>query len=241
MLKGLEPGAKVAIAHENDKFSTSVVDGLKPYLEEQGFETVSDEGYATETTDFGTIINKIADSGATVLLGGGHYPDGSTFARQISEKAVALNLISLLVAPPDSKFSELGDAALGITGPSQWEGKATHTPEEAAALGVEWFGPSGADFAAAYEAEFGDPPTYHAAGGYAAGLILQKAIQDADSVDPETVKAALEAMNLFTFFGGTKFDTTAEAHGLQTAHSMVVIQWQKTPTESSCGGIWPRT
>jgi hypothetical protein len=52
--------------------------------------------------------------------------------------------------------------------------------------------------------------------------------------------AALEAMDLFTFFGGTKFDTSAEAHGLQTGHSMVVIQWQK-----DAGGelvrevIWP--
>ena len=240
LLKTVEPDAKVAIAHENDKFSTSVVDGLKPYLESQGFELVMDEGYATETTDFGTIINKVVDSGATVLLGGGHYPDGSTFARQIGEKAVALNLIGLLVAPPDSKFSELGDAALGITGPSQWEGKATHTQAEADALGIEWFGPTGEDFSTAYEAANGDGPTYHAAGGYAAGLIMQKAIQDADSIDPEKVKAALEAMNLYTFFGGTKFDTTAEAHGLQTGHSMVVIQWQKDANgELVREVIWP--
>jgi branched-chain amino acid transport system substrate-binding protein len=241
MLKLLEPDAKVAIAHENDKFSTSVVAGLAPYLESQGFEMAMDpEGYASETTDFGSIINKIVDSGATVLLGGGHYPDGSTLARQLSEKGANLNLISLLVAPPDSKFSELGDAAVGISGPSQWEGKATHTEEEAAGLGKEWFGPSGADFSAAYETAYGDAPTYHAAGGYVACLILQKALQDAGSVDPEQVMAALEAMDLFTFFGGTKFDTSAEAHGLQTGHSMVVIQWQK-----DAGGelvrevIWP--
>jgi hypothetical protein len=34
-------------------------------------------------------------------------------------------------------------------------------------------------------------------------------------------------MNLMTFFGGTKFDTSEEAHGLQLAHAMVVAQWQK--------------
>jgi branched-chain amino acid transport system substrate-binding protein len=203
MLKTLDPEAKIAIVHENDKFSTSVVEGLRPYAESQGFEIVFEEGYASETTDFLTSINKIIDSGATVLLGGGHYPDGSNFARQLYERDAGLKMIALLVAPPDSKFSELGDAALAVAGPSQWEGKATHTEEEAAALGIEWFGPSGADFAAAYEAAFGDPPTYHVAGGYAAGLILQKAIMDADSVDPTKVKAALEAFNLFTFYGGT--------------------------------------
>jgi len=93
-------------------------------------------------------------------------------------------------------------------------------------LGMEWFGPTGEDFSAAYEAEFGDPPTYHVAGGYAAGMVLEKAIIDADSVDPEAVRAALNAMNLMTFYGGTKFDTSEEAHGLQIAHKMVVAQWQ---------------
>jgi branched-chain amino acid transport system substrate-binding protein len=58
-------------------------------------------------------------------------------------------------------------------------------------------------------------------------LVLQKAIMDADSIDPEAVKAALNAMDLFTFYGGIQFDTSEEAHGLQIAHEMVVAQWQR--------------
>jgi branched-chain amino acid transport system substrate-binding protein len=240
MLKKLDPEAKVAVVHENDKFSTAVVEGLKPYLESQGFEIVLEEGYASETTDFGPVINKIVESGATVLLGGGHYPDGSTFARQLYERKAGLKFISLLVAPADSKFPELGDAALGVATSSQWELAATHTEEEAAGLGKVWFGPSGEEFAAAYEAAYGDKPTYHVAGGYAAGLVLQKAIIDADSVDPEAVKAALNSMDVFTFYGGIKFDTSAEAHGLQLSHEMVVAQWQKNPAgELIRQVIWP--
>lgn len=240
MLKTLDPEAKVAIVHENDKFSTAVVEGLKPYLQSQGFEVVLDEGYASDTTDFGPVINKIVESGATVLLGGGHYPDGSTFARQLYERKAGLKFISLLVAPADSKFPELGDAALGIATSSQWELSATHTPEEAAALGKEFYGPTGEEFAAAYEAMTGDKPTYHVAGGYTAGLILQKAIEDADSIDPAKVKAALEAMDIFTFWGGVKFDTTPEAHGLQVGHTMVVAQWQKNEAgELKRVVIWP--
>ncbi|HEU0295597.1 MAG TPA: amino acid ABC transporter substrate-binding protein [Anaerolineales bacterium] len=240
MLKQLDPDAKIALVHENDKFSTSVMDGLKPYLESQGFEIVMEEGYAGDTPDFGPVINKIVDSGATVLLGGGHYPDGSTLARQLYERKVGLKFISLLVAPADTKFSELGDAALGVATSSQWELAATHTQEEAAGLGIEWYGPSGKDFAAAYEAATTEKPTYHVAGGYVAGLVLQKAIEDADSVDPEKVKAALEAMNIFTFYGGIQFDTSAEAHGLQISHQMVVAQWQKNDAgELTRVVIWP--
>lgn len=227
MLKDLNPNAKIALVYESDKFSTSVVEGLKPYLTEKGFEVVLEESYASDTTDFGPIVNKIASSGATVLLGGGHYNDGTSLARSLFERKVGLDLIFLLVAPADTKFPELGDAAEGVMTSSQWELAATHTQEEATKLGKEWFGPSGVDFADAYKAAFGDPPTYHVAGGYAAGLVLQKAIIDADSVDPEAVKAALNAMDFFTFYGGIKFDTSAEAHGLQLAHQMVVVQWQK--------------
>lgn len=240
MLKGLDPEAKIAVVHENDKFSTSVVEGLKPYLESQGFEVVLEEGYASETTDFGPVINKIVESGATVLLGGGHYPDGSTFARQLYERKVGLKFVSLLVAPADSKFPELGDAALGVSTSSQWELAATHTPEEASALGKPWYGPTGEEFASAYEEMTGDKPTYHVAGGYMAGLVLQKAIEDADSVDPEKVKAALEALDIYTFYGGIKFDTTPEAHGLQIGHQMVVAQWQKDDAGALVRKvIWP--
>jgi branched-chain amino acid transport system substrate-binding protein len=240
MLKKLDPEAKIALVHEDDKFSTSVMDGLKPYLESQGFEIVMEEGYAKDTAEFGPIINKIIETGATVLLGGGHYLDGSSLARQLYERKAGIKFISLLVAPADSKFSELGDAAIGVATSSQWELAATHVPEEAAALGKEWYGPTGEEFATAYEAVTGDKPTYHAAGGYAAGLILQKAIEDADSIDPEKVKAALEAMDIFTFYGGIQFDTSPEAHGLQVSHKMVVAQWQKNDAgELVRVVIWP--
>jgi branched-chain amino acid transport system substrate-binding protein len=59
-------------------------------------------------------------------------------------------------------------------------------------------------------------------------------------VDPEKVKAALEAMDIFTFYGGIKFDTSPAAHGLQTGHEMVVAQWQKDDSgELVRKVIWP--
>jgi len=227
MLADLDPDAKIALVYEAAKFSTSVVEGIKPKLADMGFEVVLEESYASDTADFGPVVNKIAGSGATVLLGGGHYNDGTALARTLYERKVGLKFAYLLVAPADSKFPELGDAALGIAVSSQWELAATHTESEAANLGMDWFGPTGEDFASSYESAYGDPPTYHAAGGYAAGLVLQKAIIDADSTDPDAVKAALNSMNMMSFYGGTKFDTSEEAHGLQIAHDMVVAQWQK--------------
>jgi ABC-type branched-subunit amino acid transport system substrate-binding protein len=231
---------KLAFVYENDKFSTDVVNAAKEYAEGLGYDIVLFEGYDSETKDFGPFINKILESGAEAILGGGHFQDGSTFARQIHEKEVDVNYFALLVAPPEPDFADLGDAAVGVIGPSQWEPLAEFTPESAATAGLEWFGAQGSEFVAAYEAAYDQEPSYHSMGGYVAGQILQKAIMDADSIDPEAVKAAMDAMDILTAYGHIKFDTSAEAHGLQIGHSMVYIQWQKDDAGNPMKQVvWP--
>ncbi len=60
LLLKLDPKAKkIAIIHENDKFSTDVVNGLKKYAEGKGMQVPLFEGYDSGTTDFAPFINKI--------------------------------------------------------------------------------------------------------------------------------------------------------------------------------------
>ena len=217
---------KIAFVYENDKSATDVVTAAKDYAESLGYEVVLFEGYDSETVDFGPFINKIEAAAPDALLGGGHFQDSSTFARQLHEKGASLDFTALLTAPPEPDFADLGDAAVGVVGPSQWEPLAAFTPESAAGAGLEWHGPLGTEFVETYEAAFDQEPSYHSAGGYAAGLILQKAIMDADSTEPEAVKVAMDNMDILTFYGRVKFDISEEAHGLQVGHDMVYIQWQ---------------
>ena len=242
MLKEADPNLKkVAFVYEQAKFATSVVEAAKAYAEEQGYEVVLFEGYPSDTTDFGPFINKIVESGAEAVLGGGHFQDGSTFARQLYEKQAPVKAVVLLVAPPEPDFAEMGEAAFGIIGPSQWEPQVQYTPDAAKELGIDWYGPSNEEFIKAYEAEYNEEPSYHSAGGYAAGIILEYAIKKADSVDPQKVKEALEATDVLTFFGRIKFDTTEEAHGLQIGHEMVYIQWQKDDQGNLVKQVvWPK-
>ena len=218
---------KTAIVYENTQFATSVVEAAKAYAEEKGYDVVLFESYDAETTDFEPFINKILESGAETILGGGHFQDGSTFARQIHEKNVSIKFFTLLVAPPEPDFANLGDAAVGVIGPSQWEPLAAFTPQSAKEAGLEWFGSLGEEFVKAYVAAYSEEPSYHSLGGYAAGQILQKAIMDADSTDPMAIKAAMDKMDILTCYGRIKFETSADAHGLQIGHDMVYIQWQK--------------
>lgn len=230
---------KIAIIYENTQFSTDVATAAQAYALELGYEIVLYEGYDANTTDFAPFINRIVDATPDVILGGGHFQDGSTFVKQLYEKNVDVKMVALLVAPPEPSFAELGDAAVGVIGPSQWEPQADFNPEAASAAGMAFYGPSSSEFTEMFVAEYGEDPSYHAAGGYVACLLLQKAIEDAGSLDPAAVRDALDAIDVVTFFGHMKFDTSAENHGLQTGHSMVYIQWQDEGGELVKQVVWP--
>ena len=241
ILLKLDPKVKkIAIIHENDKFSTDVVNALKKYAEGKGMQVPLFEGYDSGTTDFAPFINKIPQ-GMDAVMGGGHFADTTTFARQLYEKKVSTKMIALLVAPPEPKFAELGEACISVIGASQWEPLAKYSPEAAKAENIEWFGVTVPEFLKLYEAKYGkEEPSYHSAGGYAAGLILQKAIETAGSIDTEKVKAALDKQDMYTFYGRIKFNTDPKLQGLQEGHEMIYIQWQKDKQgKPAKAAVWP--
>jgi branched-chain amino acid transport system substrate-binding protein len=78
---------------------------------------------------------------------------------------VTIQFVTLLVAPPEPTFKDIGDAAVGIIGPSQWEPQVTYSAESAKAAGLPYFGPQQQDFTDAYLAKYNASPSYHAAAG----------------------------------------------------------------------------
>jgi branched-chain amino acid transport system substrate-binding protein len=229
-LKSKNPHAKIAMVYSDDPFSKNVLTATKQQAEAAGMQVVMDESYAPSTTDFGPIVNKIISSNADAFMGGGHYSDGATLARQMYDQKAGLKWTSILVAPGDDKFGELGPAALGVTVGSQWEIQVNYKPQ---------FGPTSQEFTKAYEAKYNAKPDYHSASGYTSGAILQHAIEQANSIDPEKVAAALNATDVTTFFGHIKFATDPGRHGLQAAHDMVLAQWQKVNGKAGRQVVWP--
>ncbi len=243
LLAKTDPNAKkLAIAYSTDSFSAAVVKALVTYATSKGYNIVVNEGYDPATTDFSALINKIQAAAPDAVMGGGHFQDGSTLAKQLYEKKIGAKFVTLLVAPPEDQFSQLGDAALGVIGPSQWEPQVSFTQDSAQKAGLTWYGPTGADFTSTYKAAFNEDPSYHSAGGYAAGLILQRAIEVAGSLDTSAITAALDKMDILTFYGHIKFDTSAANHGLQIGHEMIYIQWQKDSSGNLVKQVvWPET
>ena len=240
MLK-LDPTIKkVSIINEKDSFSTSVAAAAKPYAVSKGLTVVAEQSYDTGTTDFGPFVNQIIAAAPDAIIGGGHLVDGSALAKTLFEKKVSARFVALLVAPPEPTFVDIGDSAQFIVGPSQWEIPVKYNEAAAKTLGIPYYGIASDAFTTAYRAMFNAPPSYHSAGGYAAGLVLQKALEDAGSTDAAKVKAAMDKLDLMTFFGHIKFSTDAKTHGKQIAHDMVYIQWQKgSDSKLATQVVWP--
>ncbi|MGA8611052.1 MAG: amino acid ABC transporter substrate-binding protein [Xanthobacteraceae bacterium] len=229
-LKAKDPHAKIAMVYSDDPFSKAVLAAAAQQAKDAGLEVVMNESYAPSTTDFGPVVNKIISSNADAFMGGGHYSDGATLARQMHDQKANMKWVSILVAPADDKFGELGPAALGVTVPSQWELQVNYKPQ---------FGPTTAEFAKAFQDKFNVKADYHAASGYTSGVILQHAIEQAGSIDQEKVAAALNATDVTTFFGHVKFMTDPGHHGLQEAHQMVLAQWQMVNGKLGRQVVWP--
>lgn len=241
MLKAVNPNAKkVAIIYEQTNFATDVCTAVKNYASAKGLQVVLFEGYAPGTTDFTTFINKIKALNPDAIIGGGHFADGQTLARQLYEQRVKVDLVSLLVAPSVPEFAQIGKAALYVTAPSQWEVGVKYSEATAKRLRLTWYGPSVSWFVKEYKAidKSGKEPGYHAAAGLAAGLVLQKAIENAGTLDTNAVKNELEKMDIMTFYGRIKFET-GKFYGRQIGHEMVYLQWQDKKGKLDKVLVWP--
>ena len=154
----------------------------------------------------------------------------STSIRTFREDLAGEGVATLLVAPDSPQFASLGAAAQGISVPSQWAPQVTYKPD---------FGPTPAEFTKRFEAKYNIAPGYHAAGGYAGGMLFQRAIERAGSVEPDKVAAELNKMKATTLWGGTQFSTDPKSHGLQLSHQMVLTQWQMEGGKLVKEVIWP--
>ena len=217
-IKARNPKARVALVYKDDPFTRAVVQATRELATAEGLTVVLDEAYSPTATDFGPLAGKVIASKADALLGGGHVSDGMALAQTLHDRKAGLKWVTLLVAPGLPQFADLGDAALGVSAPSQWAPQVTYKPE---------FGPSAQVFSKRFGDKFKVAATEVAAAGYASGLILGHAIEAAGTADAGKIVNALNKIDATTMFGRAAFAVDAKEHGLQRGHDMILRQWQR--------------
>ena len=234
-----DPDIKVALIYENAPFASTVAQGAKEALQAAGIPIVYEYAYEAGSQEFGSIISEAMSAGANVLMGGGHFVDGTALTSQAWDLGWKLKAIAILVAPTLPEFHEqLGDAAEYVFAPAQWALGVTYSPEAAQSLGIPWEGPTNEEFISLFKQLTQEKegkamePDYHAAEAGAAIVHLVAAIKKANSLDSDAVRQAFNQVHIMTYFGVLKIDP---ATGLQVGHDMIVVQWQNGVKKI----VWP--
>lgn len=214
MLKDKNPKPTiVAIVYSNDLFSAQVAQGAKASAQKYGYNVVLFQDYPKGTQDLSTVIAQIKGKNPDIILGCGHFQDTIIIVKQCKDYKVNPKAIAFSVGPTLQDFIDsLKCDAENIFGSAQWTKSLKYKDPV--------FG-SNTEFVKMFNAKYKEDPNYHSAGGAAAAVIFQRAIEKAGTfTDLAKIREALAGYNEETLFGKIKFDSTGKVIG----KGMAVIQ-----------------
>ncbi len=205
---------KLAIFQAEDSgFSINVAEGAKRYSKEKGFQVIEFK-YPSGSNDFSPLLRQLKEINPDVVLGVGRADDDLLLVNHIIENKVDAKAIGLVVAGIKEFGEVLGKDSDGFLGPSQWEIGIKMKPD---------FGPRPQEFSKGFKDAYGKEPDYPAAQGYNIGLVVQRCIEEAETLDDLSLREAAKRAEFKTFYGVFKIDPST---GNQIGHKMVIVQWQ---------------
>jgi branched-chain amino acid transport system substrate-binding protein len=205
----------VAIVHSTaGAFPKDVAAGAAQYCQQQQFETIHTYPYHAGTADFAPILQQLEDTAPAVILSVGRIEDDLRFAAQYLQYAMSADVVGLIVTPLTLFRDTLGSAAAHFVGPSQWEPALVLEPE---------YGPSSAEVLTRLMVCHPEGVDYPMAQAYAGGLVAQRCLEMAGTLDQHALRQAASTLDCTTFYGRYRIDPGT---GRQVGHRMPVIRWQ---------------
>ena len=206
----------IALLSADDNFSLEVANAINTYAPSQGMSVVLFKKYKNGATNLSAEVQAAKAANADIVLNSGHLTEAIAINKAAKEQKLNAKIFAYSVGPSTPDFiTALGADANYVYDGSQWTPQVKYTP--AFYLTVP-------QYVAAYKAKYpgvGDPD-YHVAESTAACLALERAIENAGSLDAAKVRDALAALDVTVFFGEIKFDP----RGINTFKPMVVEQIQ---------------
>src|SRR6202521_2055448 len=206
----------IAMLNANDNFSLEGGKAVEDYAASKGMTVVFSKSYPAAAPDVGGLVRQAKATNPDIVMNSGHLAEAVNINKAAKQLGLNAKIFAYSVGPSTPDFvSALGADANYVYDGSQWTPQVKYTPA---------FYLTESQYVAAYKAKyptFGDPD-YHVAESTAACLALQRAMENAGSLDPTKVRNALAALDVTVFFGQIKFDS----RGINTFKPMVVEQIQ---------------
>lgn len=196
---------RVVILHSAGGFGQAVGAGASASLRAAGAEPL----FVTTFDADSAAVTAVAalDAGATAIIGCGRFDDDIALGSALHGTDVAVGLVACGIAGAQQL---LGDAITGWFGPCQW----LEDRDVPVALGPD--------------------REYPAAQAYACGLIAERAIDAAGTVDASAVWDAVRELRTTTFFGQFAVDGA----GRQVGHSPLLVRWAQGAGGPTRQVIW---
>ncbi|MDA0735322.1 MAG: amino acid ABC transporter substrate-binding protein [Chloroflexi bacterium] len=189
--------------------------GVERQAASLGFKRVLLQEYDPATNDFSTIIDRIQDARPNLLVAVGRIENDLLLARQLVQRRPALGAAVVVAAPIQQFHDALGADVEGFIGPSQWEPGSEYRGD---------YGPTTSQVLESLQRQSHLPIDYPMVQAYAAGLVAQRCVEEAGSLDEQELRTAADVLDFSTFYGRFKIDP---ATGRQIGRSVVLVQWQQ--------------
>ena len=204
---------RIAGAFENDPFSQDISSGVFADAKKRGMKRVIDDKLPPDLNDMSATLTKVKALKPDLLVVSGHAKGAALAIRQISDMKVNIPMLALTHCDSADIIGKFGKAAEYALCAAQWDRSLTYKDK--------YFG-TAEDFAKLFEKTYGYAPPYQAAESAAAVLVYKNAFERAGKFDTKSVRNAIAATKMQTFYGNIKFDKT----GKNIAKPMVLFQVQ---------------
>ena len=216
---------KIALLSADDSFSVEVANAAADYAPRVGMQVVFSYQYPSGSTNLYAALDAAKAKKPDIILNSGHLIEAIAITKAARDVRLDPAMFAYTSGPDTPDFARaLGKDANYVYSGSQWSPQLKYKS-------VYSF--SAAEFVSTYQKMYGtaDLPAYQVASASAAGLALQRAIEQADSLAPDKVRDGLASLDITTFFGRIKFDQ----QGQNIFKTVVVEQIQ----DGKLTTVWP--
>ena len=195
---------------------------------EMGFTIDLDLRYRPSQFQFREIARHVGELGPDVVVAVGRIRHDIAAGRALAglPNRDRIGMVVAVAAPITEFAIALGRSAEGFVGPSQWEPQAS--------VGEPDIGPPAATVMQLLERAGQDrsvPVDYPMAQAFASGLVVERCLEEAGSLDEEALRTAAGDLDFTTFYGRFRIDQD----GRQVGRSVNLVQRQ----DGNKVVVWP--
>jgi branched-chain amino acid transport system substrate-binding protein len=190
---------RIAILHDGQAYGQGLAEETRHQLDARGAKVMLFEQITPGQADYTEVLAKLQAAGIDVLFYGGYQPEAALLIRQARDRGYDLQMIGSDALVTEYFWHVAGPAAVGV----RFVSMADARTNEAAAPVVEKFRAQG------YEPE---GLTLYS---YAAVQAWARAVEEAGTIEPGAVAAALRTHQFDTVLGTIGFDEKGDVTGYE--------------------------